>query len=129
MHDIRASAGAQSGYIGGVAAGRRDVEVRLVSPASIEGVVENFDVVPDVAVTNLNTGHRYRVTAANNAFRVQSLPAGTYVVRASSTSGVVEKEVDATPGAITKVTLRSRGFGTIEGTLVDAAQIPLTNHA
>src|SRR5688500_19429418 len=95
MHDIRASAGAQSGYIGGVAAGRRDVEVRLVSPASIEGVVENFDVVPDVAVTNLNTGHRYRVTAANNAFRVKSMTAGTYVVKGNSTSVAVGTEVHA----------------------------------
>jgi hypothetical protein len=69
----------------------------------------------------MGDGARHRAVITGETFVFRDLPAGTYQVVASSSSGLDFTSVEVPPAALAKLALRQRGFGTIAGTVVDEA--------
>jgi hypothetical protein len=105
-----------------VAAGSKNVELRLPALAAIDGTLDGFATPPSVAAfsTSRDTLYlRYRATVTGRAFSIKNVPVGTYVVLAQSDEGYARATVVVERKAASQVTLRNVGFGTIEGRVVD----------
>ena len=126
-YELIARAGPRTGFASAVAVGRKDVEIRLLDPAAIDGTIEGFTTAPDITAIHSHSDRRYRVTPTNNAFQLRDIASGTYVVTATSASGFDSREITVAPGATTKLAMRQRAFGTIEGTLVDESNKPIAD--
>jgi len=111
-----------------VAAGRRDVAIRLPRTGAIEGTCDGFALAPDVyamldvPVTDYEqafTGHLYRAAVTGNRFRVSAVPPGTYHVVAQSPSGQASATASVTSGATARLALHNPGVGSIAGIVID----------
>jgi len=116
----RSSSGAEA-TIPTVATGRRDVLVKLLPTAEVQGALTGFEEAPDVWVTRVGQVpiSPIHVTATPNAFHVGGLAPGGYRISATSTAGGDVQAVELLPGALAKVALTNRGTARLAGRVVD----------
>jgi hypothetical protein len=106
-----------------VAAGAKDVELRLPALGAIEGTLDGFATPPSVVAFSTSrdtSGVGYRATVTGTAFSIKKVPVGEYLVRAQSDDGFARATVIVEAKRAPKVMLRTLGVGTIEGRVVDA---------
>jgi RNA polymerase sigma-70 factor (ECF subfamily) len=104
-----------------IAAGSRDVVVKLIRPGTIEGTIAGFTREPRVHARTLTSAMRLDndATIDGDKFSITGLAPGKYVVEALVGDESAGQSVDVKSGAITRVKLESKGRGTVEGTLTD----------
>jgi len=121
-YSVHARAARNDQHEENVAAGRTDLVLRLPGVGGIDGTLAGFTVGPEIVARRVNGGGtRHRATITGETFVLRDLPAGTYQVVATSSSGIDFTSVEVPPAAMAKLALRQRGFGTIAGTVVDEA--------
>jgi len=104
-----------------IPAGTANVELRLVRPGSIEGQLVGFTSVPRVHARQLTA----QLTINNEAvidgdhFSITGLTPGKYVLEALGEEESDGQSVIVRSGAVTKASLKSRGRGSVEGTLTE----------
>jgi RNA polymerase sigma factor (sigma-70 family) len=110
------------GTLLGVRAGRTDVKLVLPSPGAIDVTLVGFQHPPEV--TALATGASRSsapvlATVTGNIASLRNLSPGSYLVTARNATEGASAMVDVTGRGTTRVTLTSRGSGTIAGHVRD----------
>jgi len=113
----------------GISAGADAVTIMVPRPGIIDGTLLGFSATPIVEIItetpDLTTG-RYAFVDGSQ-FSAPSLPPGRYTVLAQAAAEVDGQAVDVRPGETTRVTLRSRGLGRIDGRIVEyGSSAPVT---
>jgi hypothetical protein len=103
-----------------VAAGTKDVELRLPALGAIEGTLEGFATPPSIIAFSPRDSFRHRA-ASTTAFNIAKIPVGTYDVTARSDNGFARATAVVKNGAVATVTLRNAGVGTIDARVLDEA--------
>lgn len=104
-----------------VAAGRTDVELRVLEPSGIDGTLTGFSGKPTVTAYRVEDGGfaRYRATVNGTTFQLRNLPAGTYRVSAQAAGQSASTMAELEAGTIQRVTLGLRETGVIAGRVID----------
>ncbi len=104
-----------------IAAGTANVKLQLIRPGSIEGKIVGFKSTPRVharqLTANLAVGNE--AVVQGDRFTITGLTPGKYVLEALAGDENDGESVIVKSGAVTTVTLESRGKGTVEGTLTE----------
>jgi PDZ domain-containing protein/carboxypeptidase family protein len=116
--------------VSGVAAGTANLELRLVKPGSIEGTVVGFSQRPQINALQITAN----LAVGNNAildgdhFTIPGLTPGKYRVDARAGTEADGATVDVKAGAVSKITLTSRGRGTVDGRVLEfGTKAPIAN--
>jgi RNA polymerase sigma factor (sigma-70 family) len=106
----------------GIAAGQKNVVIKLQRAGGIDGTLVGFSSEPAVkAIRDLGAMPTFVFATVNGiSFRLRGLNPGTYQVAAVGAEADAQK-VDVAAGQIATVTLKSRGSTTIRGRVVDWA--------
>jgi protocatechuate 3,4-dioxygenase beta subunit len=111
-----------------IAAGAKDVVVKIERAGAIAGTLIGFSQPPVVYVRTIGA---YQLTPAlvdGGAFHVEGLHVGHYQVDAQTTYEGEAQLVDVRAGQTAQVTLTSHGKGAIDATVVDfKTKAPLAN--
>lgn len=115
-----------------VPAGTKGVELRLVKPGSIEGVLVGFATPPRVharqITSQLSIGNEAVIDG--NTFTITGLTPGKYIVEALGTDENAGQSVTITAGQVTRVKLENKGKGTLDGIVVEfGSNTPLAGFA
>ncbi|NVB77567.1 MAG: PDZ domain-containing protein, partial [Kofleriaceae bacterium] len=103
-----------------VAAGT-SASLTLARAGAIEGTVSGFAATPEVFVMKSNGPMAGHAAVEGTRFSRIGLPPGRYTVEAMVGADTDGQSVEIKPGETTRVELRSRGVGTIEGTVSELA--------
>ncbi len=105
----------------GVAAGS-SASLKLARAGAVEGTLGGFAATPDVLVMRSDGPEGGgRAAVEGTRFSRIGLPPGRYTVEAIVGPDADGKSIEIKPGETTRIELRSRGVGTIEGTVSDLA--------
>ncbi len=103
-----------------VAAGARDVVLRVDSPGRIEGTLVGYSNTPPVYLQRVpRTGGFSPATVEGDHFRIDGLAPGSYVVTAQTLVEGDAALVEVEAGKVTTLTLTSGGSGVLEGTVTE----------
>ncbi|HEY5945886.1 MAG TPA: carboxypeptidase regulatory-like domain-containing protein [Kofleriaceae bacterium] len=104
-----------------IAAGAENVIIKLMRPGAIEGTLVGFSNPPVVQMLTLTTdlfiGSNPIVDGTR--FWQTGVRPGKYAIEAKAGTEVAGESVEIRSGETTKVTLRSRGAGKVEGRLLE----------
>jgi hypothetical protein len=107
--------------LSGIAAGAKDVAIRLVRPGTIEGTLVGFASTPTVIARtltpNLNLGNDGIVDG--NKFIITGLVPGKYTVEAQAGDERDGQSVVVKSGVTERIELRSRGRGSLTARVTD----------
>jgi S1-C subfamily serine protease len=113
----RAPDGAEA-TVNDLQAGAKDVVITVRPPGGIEGTLRGYRE-PPVVYARASGQERFQAAQVEGAtFRIQ-LPAGSYVVTAMNLHEGDAQRVEVREGAMTKVTMTSRGQGSIHGVVLE----------
>ena len=105
-----------------VAAGTDSVTIKLARAGAIEGTLIGFSTTPRVAANRVVAdGGSFTIwipVDGTKFFRI-GVPPGRYTVEARAGAEVDGQAIEIRPGETVRPTLRSRGVGRIEGTVLD----------
>jgi len=125
-YTVRAMGAHGEGSVLGIAAGTKNVTVKLVEPGGIDGTLKGFTGVPEVNAFRFESRFdRRRATVSGTSFQLRDMPAGKYTLQASSGLDTANAIVEVSAGAIQTVTLEVRPTGIVTGTVVDSKGTPL----
>jgi len=115
-----------------VPAGTKGVELRLVKPGSIEGVLAGFATPPRVharqITSQLSIGNE--AVIEGTSFSITGLTPGKYIVEALGTDENAGQSVTIKAGQVAHVKLENKGKGTLNGTVVEfGTNTPLAGFA
>ncbi len=125
-YTVKATGARGEGKVAGVAAGTKNVAIRLLEPGGIDGTLKGFSKTPEVVALRFQERFdRRRATVSGSTFQLRDLSPGTYVLSATAGGETARASVEVTAGAIKAVTLEVRPTGIITGTVVDKARAPI----
>jgi hypothetical protein len=104
--------------VSGIAAGQRDVVIRVPSAATIGGSLENFPEQPDVLAARADQPWPPTTQLAivsGNKFELRGLMPGRYTVSALAPSGEDASTIELKPGQVAQMILRARGTTSVSG--------------
>jgi len=102
-----------------VAAGTKDLVIRLPSSGGIDGGLVDFRQPPDVLALRTDRPSSIRANVHGDRFTIDAVPPGRYQVNAIGDGEGASASVDVTAGARTNVTLRSRGSASLQGRVIE----------
>lgn len=104
-----------------IAAGTKGVTLRLVRPGSIEGTIVGFSQTPRVAAHQVTAELRIgnEAVVEGNRFTITGLTPGKYTVEAHGRQESAGQSVIVKAGAVAKVTLESKGRGSVQGRVTE----------
>ncbi len=115
------AADGSEGELPGVVAGS-SASLELARAGAVEGTLDGFGATPEILVMRSDGREGGgRAAIEGKRFSRIGLPPGRYTVEAIVGSDADGKSIEIKPGETTRVELRSRGVGTIEGTVSDLA--------
>ncbi len=117
-YHLRVQSTIGSASVDDVAAGARNVELRLPELGAIEGTLDGFATPPSILVFSSRDSFRPGRTSSTE-FTITSIPVGTYDVLARSDEGYARATTTVESKSVAKVTLRNAGSGTIQGRVID----------
>ncbi len=114
------SADGNRAVVNGVAAGAKDVTIRLVSTNGIDVTVVGFKDAPQVLAQSMSNGGGMAVgVREGDAFHLRGLSPGVYLVTALSHGEMAIARVELQAVALASVTLTGRASATISATIVE----------
>lgn len=104
-----------------VAAGTAELQVRLDRPAMIDGTLSGFTTMPRVHARQITADLQLGNDAImeGNHYTISGLAPGRYIVEALGDNENDGQTVDLKAGAVLHVDLKSRGKGTVVGTVLE----------
>lgn len=128
-YSITAQSAKGSRTIEGVAAGTKNVELKLPMLGEISGTLEGFTRTPSVTAYVLSEEmfrmQQYRAVVTGTSFTFKNLPVGKYTMRATSPDGFAQAEANVEAKKTTTVTMQNPGVGKVEGTVIDESRQPI----
>ena len=113
------SADGGGGVTSDVAAGARDVLVRVQHPGGIRGTLVGFSASPSIYAQPMSGSYRqYQGSAGGTTFELRGLPAGRYLVTAQNQREGASAMVAVSAGATAEATLRATGSASVAGIVV-----------
>ncbi len=101
-----------------VAAGSKDVTVKVLRAGGIDGTLVGFSAQPAVYAQHDKDSHFVGAQIDGATFKLRGLPPGPYTVTAQSDTDGDATHVEIKPGENAAVTLTSHGHARIDGTVV-----------
>lgn len=125
-YTVKAIGAHGEGSVPAVAAGTKNVAIKLVEPGGIDGTLKGFTGTPEVSAFRFESRFdRRRATVSGTTFSLRDVPAGRYTLTASAGLDTANAIVEVTAGAIKTVTLEVAPTGIVTGKVVDAAGAPV----
>jgi protocatechuate 3,4-dioxygenase beta subunit len=103
-----------------IAAGARNVVIKVERPGAIEGQIVGFGARPSIYVQRTpENGSFSAATLEGDRFSIRGLAPGNYVVTAQTLAEGEAKVVEVKRGETAQVTLTSHGSGVLDGTVTE----------
>jgi hypothetical protein len=104
-----------------VAAGTTSASIKVARAGAIEGTLTGFAASATVFVFSTTGSFGARAMVDGTTFSRIGVPPGRYMVEAMGGAGADAQSIEIQPGKTTRIDLRGRGVGRIEGTVLDLA--------
>lgn len=125
-YTVKATGAHGEGSVPSVAAGTKNVAIRLVEPGGIDGTLKGFTRTPEVSAFRFDQRFdRRRATVSGTTFQLRDVPPGKYTLAATFGGETARASVEVVAGTIKTVTLEVQPSGVVAGTVVDKAHAPL----
>jgi hypothetical protein len=108
------------GSVANVAAGTKNVAIRLLAAGGIDGTLTGFTKTPEVVAFRHDRFERRRPTVTGTSFQLRDLSPGRYTITATAGDQRAQANVEVTSGAVATATLKVHGVGVVVGTVLDA---------
>jgi hypothetical protein len=126
-YTVKATGAQGEGSAPSVAAGTKNVAIRLVEPGGIDGTLKGFTGTPEVNVFRFEQRFdRRRATVSGTTFSLRDLPPGRYALAATAGLDTARATVEVTAGEIKTVVLEVRATGIVTGKVFDKAHSPIS---
>jgi hypothetical protein len=124
-YTVNASGTQGDGSVASIAAGAKNVAIRLLAPGRIDGTLKGFTKTPTVTALGggVDSFERFRASVTGSTFTIRNVPPGKYTVQAMAGAGGAERAtavVEVAVGQVQTVTLTVQETGIVTGTVTDA---------